>query len=210
MPLPDNQGPQAKIRSFRSPAQNWEAVASAATMTGSASIPRILSGNINVVKTVIDSVRNSGLPAWGDIPVNASGGKDLFERSLVVHSNRFWLCIAATDVDPVADTEPGTASGATYWTEQVFDVAPGADVGKGAAKVLIQNVGTNPIVICEGGGIPVDGAYHPPVLAAGAANDDGTGAFAQWDDFKGTIRITSISGAWRAAVKILWRNNPIN
>lgn len=95
--------------------------------------------------------------------------------------------------------------------EFAHDIPLFRDRGRAAAKVMIQNVGTNPIIISESGDYPQDGLYHPPVLAAGSANDDGTGGFAQWDDFRnGIIKITSIAGAWRAAVKIIWRETPFN
>jgi hypothetical protein len=187
-------------------------MASAMSMSGPVSVPALVSANQDVVKTIIDSQVDGGIPAWSDAPVDSSSlGRIFYERNIVHHRNKFWLCIADVDLTPDADGEPEVgAQTATYWSQLDWGKAPGADKGKVASKVVIQNVGTEPIHVVEGGGFPQSDYYHF-VIPGGTDFDDGTGGFAQWDDVKNAcIRITSISGSWKAAVKIVWRNTPIN
>lgn len=211
-PLPESVGTIARVESFRSPRQNSESVASAMTMSGPVNLPNLISGNANVVKTVIDSLTSGGLPLWLDAPVDTSSlGRIFYEGNIVVHRGKIWQCIADVDLVPDEQGEPEVGSDtATYWVQLDWGKPPGADKGKVASKVVIQNVGTSPIQVVEGGGYPIADAYHFCIPAATAA-DDGTGGFAQWDDYRnGCIRITSLSGSWKAAVKIVWRNIPIN
>lgn len=182
------------------------------TMSGPVSPPQLISGNSAVVKTVIDSQTNGGIPAWSDAPVDSSSlGRAFFTDNIVTHRGKFWLCINDTDLSGDAEAEPEVGSNAaSFWAELDWGKPPGADRGKVAAKVVIQNVGMEPIQVVEGGGFPQSDAYHF-VIPGGTGFDDGTGGFAQWDDVRnGCIRITSLSGAWKAAVKIVWRNTPIN
>lgn len=195
---------------LRSKRQNLDRIARALTMTGTVSLPQILSGSAYACGTVIDSQRaNQGIPEWLNIVFDdASQHKRVDEGAVVSHRGKFWRCIASTDQVPVADSEPEVgAETATHWEEIDLGAPPGRDRGRVAAKIVIQNVGTNPIKVIEGGGfLQIDGGYHM-AIAAGVDDDDGKGGAAQWNDVRNAcIRISSSAGDWRAAVKIIWDN----
>lgn len=165
-------------------------MASALTMTGVPSVPQIITGSSGGVYTVIDSLPEP--EDWKESPQN------YFHGAIVKHNGKFWVA----DDGIVNGSEPGV----TDWTELNWRLA--AHYGRVAAKITIQNAGTEPILISEGRSQPVADAYHFSLPAATAA-DDGTGGFTQWDDFRqGCIRISSVTGSWRAAIKIIWRNSP--
>jgi hypothetical protein len=156
------------------------------TMTGSPSLPRLLSGADGVPATIIDSLAPPD--QWLETPA-------IYEEGAIVsHLGKFWIA----DNGIIPGAEPGTSD----WTE--LDWKLGNEYRKAAAKITIQNVGTTPIFISEGRSKPIITAYHF-CLPAGTAANDGTGGFTQWDDFsRGCIRIAGIGGAWSAAVKIVW------
>jgi hypothetical protein len=187
-------------------------MASAMSMSGPVNLPALISGTSAQVKTIIDSQVDGGIPIWLDAPVDPSSlGRIFYQGNVVIHRNKFWLAVADVDLIEDGEAEPEVgASYASYWAALDWGKAPGDDKGKVASKVVIQNVGTTPIHVVEGGGFPQSDYYHF-AIPGGTAADDGTGGFAQWDDVRNAcIRITSNSGSWKAAVKIVWRNIPIN
>jgi hypothetical protein len=169
-----------------------DTIASAMTMTGTPTIPQITTGADGVPYTVIDSLPEP--EAWLETP------KTYEEGAIVKYQGQFW--VALNGIIPGAIP----ISGGGDWLE--LDWVLAKSFGKVAAKITIQNCGTVPIYVSEGRSKPIIDAYHFALPACTVA-DDGTGGFTQWDDFRGgCIRIAGIGGAWRAAVKIIWRNTP--